>query len=91
MKTRLIVGICMLLMAILLISSQALAAGGYQIGASAAAGGGGGGQNGGYTQGGTIGQADAAPALSNGAYSLSGGFWQAAFPDLRVYVPVARK
>lgn len=41
-----------------------------------------------YTLGGTIGQADAAPPLSNGGYTLTGGFWAGALVEYQVYVPL---
>ena len=44
--------------------------------------------NGGYTLGGTIGQADAGPALSNGGYTLAGGFWGGAAISYRLYLPL---
>ena len=42
---------------------------------------------GGYSLGGTIGQADAG-ALSGGAYSLSGGFWAGIPTSYNAFVPV---
>ena len=41
-----------------------------------------------YTLGGTIGQADAAPPLSSGGYTLTGGFWAGALVEYQVYVPL---
>lgn len=45
---------------------------------------------GGYSLGGTIGQADAGPA-SGGAYSLSGGFWAGIPASYNAFVPIALK
>ena len=43
---------------------------------------------GGYSLGGTIGQADAG-AASGGAYALSGGFWAGIPPNYSAFVPIA--
>jgi len=45
---------------------------------------------GGYSLGGTIGQADAG-AASGGAYSLSGGFWAGIPPSYSAFVPIAMR
>ncbi len=45
---------------------------------------------GGYSLGGTIGQADAGPA-SGGAYALSGGFWAGIPASYNAFVPIALK
>ena len=45
---------------------------------------------GGYSLGGTIGQADAG-AASGGAYSLSGGFWAGIPPIYNAFVPIAMR
>ena len=45
---------------------------------------------GGYSLGGTIGQADAG-ASSGGAYSLSGGFWAGVPANYNAFVPVAMR
>ncbi|MEJ5312550.1 MAG: hypothetical protein WHX52_22515 [Anaerolineae bacterium] len=42
---------------------------------------------GGYTLGGTVGQADAG-ALSGGSYTLAGGFWPGAAVEYRIYLPL---
>jgi hypothetical protein len=42
---------------------------------------------GGYSLGGTIGQADAG-VLTGGGYTLSGGFWAGAAIDYRTYLPL---
>ena len=42
---------------------------------------------GGYSLGGTIGQADAG-TLSGGGYTLSGGFWVGGSSNYRVYLPL---
>lgn len=44
-------------------------------------------EGGGYSLGGTIGQADAG-ALSGGGYTLAGGFWGGAAAQYRVYLPL---
>ena len=41
-----------------------------------------------YTLGGTIGQPEAGPALTNGAYALVGGFWGGAGVEYRIYLPL---
>jgi len=64
---------------IVLILSLALPVAGmaqqYSIAWYKVAGGGGTSTNGQYSLSGTIGQADAGPAMSGGNYSLTGGFW----------------
>ena len=45
---------------------------------------------GGYSLGGTIGQADAG-TLSSGSYALNGGFWGGASAQYRVYLPLVLK
>jgi len=45
---------------------------------------------GGYSLGGTIGQADAG-AASGGAYSLSGGFWAGIPATYNAFVPIAMR
>ncbi|HQV29302.1 MAG TPA: hypothetical protein PKZ61_14505 [Thermoflexales bacterium] len=45
---------------------------------------------GGYSLGGTIGQADAG-AASGGAYALSGGFWAGIPPIYNAFVPIAMR
>ncbi|HRA55861.1 MAG TPA: hypothetical protein PLQ83_19540, partial [Thermoflexales bacterium] len=45
---------------------------------------------GGYSLGGTIGQADAG-ASSGAAYSLSGGFWAGIPPSYSAFVPIAMR
>ncbi len=42
---------------------------------------------GGYSLGGTIGQADAG-AMTGGAFTLAGGFWGGAAAQYRVYLPL---
>jgi hypothetical protein len=98
MKARPFLSLLALLLALLLLAGPALAQGsaivnpgGYTLNAWVAAGGGGSAQAGAYTLGGTLGQAEAAPALAGGPYSLSGGFWPAAFTGWQAYVPVTRK
>ncbi|MBU0495630.1 MAG: hypothetical protein KKA73_18515 [Chloroflexi bacterium] len=46
--------------------------------------------NGGYSLGGTIGQAHAGPALANSGYTLTGGFWGggATASQYRLYLPL---
>lgn len=41
-----------------------------------------------YQLSGTIGQPDAGPVLSGGAYSLSGGFWSGTSVGGKVYLPL---
>ena len=45
---------------------------------------------GGYSLGGTIGQADAG-AASGGAYALSGGFWAGIPANYNAFVPIAMR
>jgi hypothetical protein len=51
-------------------------------------GGGGTSENGGYVLEGTIGQPDAGPTLSEGDFTLIGGFWPAGSVDYAVYLPL---
>ena len=61
--------------AILLICCVAAHAQSYSIGWSKIAGGGGTSTGGVYSASGSIGQADASGAMTNGQYSVTGGFW----------------
>jgi|KBSSwiStaDraftv2_1062776.scaffolds.fasta_scaffold2406273_2 hypothetical protein len=78
-----------LLIAAILGAGAALAqtGGGYDLTWSTIDGGGGGSSGGGYQLTGTTGQVDAGPALSGGAYALSGGFWPGAPAGGRVFLP----
>jgi hypothetical protein len=42
----------------------------------------------GYTLNGTIGQPDAGPLMTGGAYSLSGGYWSSSAPSTGLYLPL---
>jgi hypothetical protein len=91
MKTIHVFVICILLLAAVLASGLALAAGGYQMAAWVTAGGGGSLQSGIYSLSGTIGQAEAGQQLSNGAYTLTGGFWHPAQGSKTAYLPLLSK
>jgi hypothetical protein len=82
-----------LLLAAILATGAAFAqsGGGYDLTWSTIDGGGGNSAGGGYQLGGTFGQPDAGVTLSNGAYSLSGGFWGGAATGSRVYLPVTQR
>ena len=82
-----------LLVASLLAAGAALAqtGGGYDLTWSTIDGGGGGSAGGGYQLAGTFGQPDAGTTLSNGVYSLSGGFWSGAATGTRVYLPLTQR
>ena len=82
-----------LLAAIILATSAALAqtGGGYDLTWSTIDGGGGNSAGGGYQLAGTFGQPDVGTTLSNGVYSLSGGFWGGAATGTRVYLPLTKR
>lgn len=61
-----------------LVSAHAQRGGGYDLTWWTVDGGGGHISGGGYALAGTVGQPDAGPALINGGYSLTGGFWYGA-------------
>jgi hypothetical protein len=71
-------------------STSAQSGDGFDLTWSSIDGGGGTSTGGGYSLGGTIGQADAG-ALSGGSYTLSGGFWAGAAVDYRTYLPLTLK
>jgi hypothetical protein len=79
-----------LLVATILAASAALAqtGGGYNLTWSTIDGGGGSSAGGGYQLAGTLGQPDAGPTLSDGVYSLSGGFWAGGAAGSRAYLPL---
>jgi hypothetical protein len=73
---------------LLLLSSLALAQGGYELSWWTVDGGGSGAsEDGGYSLGGTAGQADAG-AMASGGYRLTGGFWGGGMPRHGVYLPL---
>ena len=62
--------------------------GGYDLSWSTIAGGGGtSSSGGGYSLVGTVGQSDTG-VLSGGSYTLNGGFWNNAFGNYRIYLPL---
>ena len=91
MKTRFLIGICFLFLALLLVSSFALAQGGYQLVASVVAGGGSSLQNGNYSLIGTLGQPEAGQQFTGGVYTLTGGFWHAASQNKNIFLPLVMK
>jgi hypothetical protein len=88
MKTRLLLGIGVLFLALLMLSSFALAQSGYQLVASVVAGGGDTLQNGHYSLTGTLGQPEASQPFSSGAYALTGGFWHAGSQPKDLFLPL---
>jgi hypothetical protein len=82
-----------LLLAAIVAASAALAqtGSGYDLTWSTIDGGGGSSGGGGYQLAGTFGQPDAGATLSNGVYSLSGGFWAGAASGTRVYLPLTQR
>jgi hypothetical protein len=69
-------------------AARAQSGGGYDLSWNAVAGGGYAfSTGGGFSLGGTVGQADAG-VLSGGSFTLVGGFWAGAAPQLKVYLPV---
>jgi hypothetical protein len=76
MKHKLTLSLLLLLTASAVVVLQASAVGDYDLSWATADGGGGTFSTGGsYSLGGTIGQPDAGPSMSGGAYNLLGGFW----------------
>jgi hypothetical protein len=87
-KGILFLPVCLLLLAAPLTLAQS--GGGYDLSWSTVDGGGATfSSGGGYSLGGSVGQADAG-LLSGGGYTLSGGFWPAASQE-RVYLPVVMR
>jgi hypothetical protein len=87
MKTRLIL---FLILALVLLpaTAQAQEGGGYDLTWSTVDGGGATVSGGGYTLMGTVGQHDAAPALSGGGYALGGGFWPSTTASQEIFLPL---
>lgn len=90
-------GVALALVAALALASAVLArgpellrqAGSYDLSWWTADGGGGASGSGDYTLSGTAAQPDAAPPLAQGAYTLTGGFWNGARIEYRVNLPLA--
>ena len=82
----------LLIVALLLaLAFTVLAQSGYSLTWWTVGGGGGTSAMGEYVVGGTIGQAEAGPAMSGGDYTLGGGFWVAEAPpaaDQALYLPM---
>jgi hypothetical protein len=72
-------------------AARAQTGGGYALNWSTIDGGGGNSAGGGYQLAGTAGQPDAGTTLSDGVYSLSGGFWGSAATGTRVYLPLTQR
>ena len=85
------VALLMVLSLILLgvaVDVQAQTGEGYDLTWNTIDNGGGTSSNGGYTLDGTIGQPDASTSLSNGGYSLVGGFWNMTAQPYSIYLPL---
>jgi hypothetical protein len=88
----------MYLMALLVIAALILAAGSVSAGPTASydipwwtvEGGGGDSSAGQYTLSGTVGQMDAG-VLSGTGYRLSGGYWEGAQTQSKIYLPLAKR
>jgi hypothetical protein len=91
MKNKHKAGILLTLVALLLLTGVAVHAqvgGGYDLTWSTVDGGGATfSTGGGYSLGGTIGQPDAG-AMTGGAYTLAGGFWDGAATYYHIYLPL---
>ena len=91
MKTRTVLSIALvtLLMVITFASTQAQSGGGYDLTWTTIGNGGGTSSNGSCTLDGTIGQPDADAPISNGGYTLTGGFWAGvSIAQHHIYLPV---
>ena len=81
MKSKLTLSVLLLLTASALVVLRGSAVGDYAVDWWSSDGGGAATSTGGsYSLGGTIGQPDAGPAMTGGAFSIIGGFWGAALP-----------
>ena len=82
----------LLAITVLVVTSAALALGGENISRWVVAGGGGQSAGGGYALNGTLGQPEAGPTLSDGDYTLSGGFWGGvAITVPNIYLPLIQR
>lgn len=90
-------GVALALVGALALASAVLArgpellrlAGSYDLSWWTADGGGGASGGGDYTLGGTAGQPEAAPPLTQGTYTLAGGFWGGARIEYQINLPLA--
>jgi len=87
-RYSLVAGIVLLVALLLPAAALAQSGGGYDLSWSTIDGGGGVSAGGSYVVMGTVGQPDAAPAMSSADFRLTGGFWAGARVRYQIYLPL---